>query len=388
MGFKIDKIDFKCYNGFVKMTKKILKNLKYFLVPHEGNKHRPLSLRPKSLRAYAYFLITVKVLVTLLLTSFYPSPAFLSLEIQDKIIQLINQARQEKTLASLEVSNILNLAAQAKAQDMIDQDYFSHTSPDGSKSWNWINRDKYHYTAFGENLAMDFTSAETAHSALMGSPTHAKNIINSKYEDVGIGVAYGEMNGRETIVLVQFFGRETSLLSASTVSVPAVKIVKEVKESVLETQELENQRTKEPKNIETEKQKEALVVEEQKEPAFAADLTPVATSVKGVEAATAGEEEIYIDKNLTTPEAVVVSVAETGEVKSFLNRIILYADWLLWGFMIFLIASLLINILVRVRIQHTNVIGQSLLVILVIATLLLFKTHFIEDVLGRVISLV
>lgn len=364
------------------MIKKVLKNLKHFLVPHKGNEHRPLVLRPKSLRAYAYFLITVKVLVTLLLCSFYPSPAFLSLEIQDKIIDLVNQTRQEKALSILEINNNLSLAAQAKAEDMIDRDYFAHTSPDGQRSWEWVSRDKYYYLAFGENLAMDFTSAQTAHVALMNSPSHAKNILNSKYADIGIGVASGEMQGRETIVLVQFFGKAKEAVAAAVTegSIRAVEEREVKSEPVLKTDPStrrlqQDQPTSSGSSRETVKAEEVIA----EEPASAPSL-PLGAS--------AGEEEIYIDRNLTDTSPIIVRVAETEQAKDFLNRIILYTDWLLWGFLIFLMASLLINVFVRIQIQSPVLIAQSYFVILVVLSLLLFKVHFIEEIIGRVISLV
>ena len=42
--------------------------------------------------------------------------------------------------------------------------------------------------------------------------------------------------------------------------------------------------------------------------------------------------------------------------------------------------ALLINILVEIKIQHPHVIAQSVLVIIITATALLFQTHFLEQV--------
>jgi len=42
----------------------------------------------------------------------------------------------------------------------------------------------------------------------LASPSHAKNILNRDFEDVGIGIAKGEINGRETIVVVMFLAKQ------------------------------------------------------------------------------------------------------------------------------------------------------------------------------------
>ena len=74
----------------------------------------------------------------------------------------------------------MSASALAKAEDMAINNYFAHYSPNGKKPWDWINRDNYAYLFVGENLAINFTSAEAVHEALMNSPTHRQNILNEK----------------------------------------------------------------------------------------------------------------------------------------------------------------------------------------------------------------
>ncbi len=93
-----------------------------------------------------------------------------------------------------------------KAEDMLTNNYFSHTSPAGITPWKWIEDADYDYNYAGENLAMDFTSAEKMNDAWLTSPTHRANILNEKYKDIGVAVKEGVINGRATIVVVQMFG--------------------------------------------------------------------------------------------------------------------------------------------------------------------------------------
>ncbi len=40
----------------------------------------------------------------------------------------------------------------------------------------------------------------------MASPTHRENILHSEYEETGLAVVEGTMDGKETILVVQLFG--------------------------------------------------------------------------------------------------------------------------------------------------------------------------------------
>ena len=58
----------------------------------------------------------------------------------------------------------------------------------------------------GENLAKDFYDTEGLLKAWMNSPTHRENIINPKYQEIGIGVVNGILGGVKTTLVVQHFG--------------------------------------------------------------------------------------------------------------------------------------------------------------------------------------
>ena len=89
---------------------------------------------------------------------------------------------------------------------MIKNDYFAHTSPAGINPWFWYEKDGYDYKYAGENLAINFLKAEDQHKAWMASPTHRKNILNDKYQEIGVAVDAGKINGQMAIIAVQEFG--------------------------------------------------------------------------------------------------------------------------------------------------------------------------------------
>ena len=99
-------------------------------------------------------------------------------------------------------------AAEEKAQDMIDNNYFAHISPQGKSPWDWINKNNYNYRYAGENLAIGFANAKEQQQAWMDSPTHKKNILNKNYDETGVAVKQGVIDGHEAIVVVQMFGKQ------------------------------------------------------------------------------------------------------------------------------------------------------------------------------------
>ncbi len=89
---------------------------------------------------------------------------------------------------------------------MAENEYFAHTSPEGVTPWYWFEKVGYDYNFAGENLAVNFTEAERVDQAWMDSPSHRRNIINERFEDIGIATAEGRYRGRRAYFVVQLFG--------------------------------------------------------------------------------------------------------------------------------------------------------------------------------------
>jgi hypothetical protein len=89
---------------------------------------------------------------------------------------------------------------------MLARQYFAHNTPDGATPWTFIKATGYSYITAGENLAIDFSEAESVQSAWMNSPGHRANILNSNFKEIGIGIAKGKFDGHDTTIVVQMFG--------------------------------------------------------------------------------------------------------------------------------------------------------------------------------------
>lgn len=117
-----------------------------------------------------------------------------------RTIELTNQNRTSPVVED----KLLDKAAQAKADDMAVHGYFSHIY-NGKRAWDFMRESKYDYYIAGENLAIDFSSSEALVQAWMNSPTHKANIVNPRFNRIGIGIAEGEYQGHRTKFVVEFF---------------------------------------------------------------------------------------------------------------------------------------------------------------------------------------
>jgi uncharacterized protein YkwD len=136
----------------------------------------------------------------------------------DSVVKLVNKARSSADVAQLKVNDLLQKAAEKKAQDMIDNDYFAHVSPQGKTPWDFIDKAGYNYLYAGENLAINYTDAEQQQQAWMDSPLHRKNILNPQYQEIGVAVKNGKINGQMTTITVQEFGAKMPKIIANPVA--------------------------------------------------------------------------------------------------------------------------------------------------------------------------
>lgn len=125
---------------------------------------------------------------------------------QKRLIELTNIERQKKGLSAVLENAALDRAAALKAQNMFAENYWAHFAPSGKSPWDFILGSGYKFTYAGENLAKNFTASDDVVKAWMASPTHRDNLLNPKYQDIGIAVEEGVLNGQKTILVVQEFG--------------------------------------------------------------------------------------------------------------------------------------------------------------------------------------
>jgi uncharacterized protein YkwD len=139
---------------------------------------------------------------------------------QQKLIELTNAERQKLGLGTLSENSSLNSAAAAKAANMFQENYWAHYSPSGKDPWGFMKSAGYKFSVAGENLAKNFQNSDDVVVAWMASPTHRENIVNNKYQEIGIAVVNGVLNGEETTLVVQMFGTPAPGFATASVSAP------------------------------------------------------------------------------------------------------------------------------------------------------------------------
>ncbi|MCK5416383.1 CAP domain-containing protein [Candidatus Parcubacteria bacterium] len=386
-----------------------------YFIPSEINGHKPKILRTKSLIIIAIILVVIKITVAGYLFFICPNQAKMSELITKNILELINVDRKNNGISELTNNSVLNGAALDKAKDMIEKDYFAHKSPDGRMSWNFINRVEYPYLFVGENLAMNFTSAQTAHGALMLSETHKKNILNAKYSDIGLAILTGVINEKKTNILVQIFGNANSVKPAtvlvvndqeikkpvailkdkiiekeipaqdSEVKVKPISITKEEIEKVEETKETES--INKENNVKNAEKIENMTEIERMKKILAQNLkNDIIKKEIPIPVLSTKINNTNIDfsgMNTDLNEVKAFSIETKKEVTKA-TSIIKISHYIFYIALILITISLLINIVVKFGVQHKLLITESILAIVFIISLIHVKTSFLEYVLEKV----
>jgi hypothetical protein len=130
-----------------------------------------------------------------------------------QLLQETNKDRQSHDINDLRLNSQLSAAAQAKAQSMVSQNYWSHVSPDGKQPWAYVQQQGYQYQAVGENLAYGFANPDDVIAGWLNSPEHRANLLDPAYTNVGFGVVQAANylgKGPETVV-VAMYGRPAEI---------------------------------------------------------------------------------------------------------------------------------------------------------------------------------
>ena len=190
--------------------------MKKFFIPNKENSYKPYLLRKIALVVYTAILLFVNTFGGLL-----GIPQAMASSISPaNIIQLTNQQRTASGLNTLTSNAKLAAAAQAKANNMFELQYWDHYGPTGETPWMFISQAGYTYVYAGENLAKGFRTAEGVHEAWMASPTHRENIMSVNYKEIGVAVVEGTLLGKETVLVVQMFGNQTNQIYKPTIPAP------------------------------------------------------------------------------------------------------------------------------------------------------------------------
>lgn len=120
------------------------------------------------------------------------------------VLNLINQKRKANGLSPLTADKALVRVAQAKSDDMVKNNYFSHTSPNFGDPFKMMQGFGITYKNAGENIAGN-SNLNTAVENWLKSEQHRKNILSTSYNYIGIGVT--KSNDYGYIIVAMFIGK-------------------------------------------------------------------------------------------------------------------------------------------------------------------------------------
>jgi len=283
------------------------------------------------------------------------------------LIDLANNDRDQNNVSPLMINPELTLAAQMKANDMVANMYFAHTSPAGITPWYWFSKAKYSFLYAGENLAVDFSESADVNNAWMNSPLHRDNILNDKFTEIGIATAEGVYKGEKTTFVVQMFGSPiaasgtTSTSSGRTVQIAKLIAVQNVSPNV----------AGESANTETN------LIPLYTSPDFVAvkNDSPLAQATETQNGTDTLKEQatVPLQSSEATPRYTTFwqrIIASPGETVGMLYRILFFAVFI----------ALFLMVIIKFRKQHyKNILYGVLLLLFIFAFILLLNSNLLSS---------
>lgn len=104
------------------------------------------------------------------------------------LLDATNEQRQAAGSKDLSLSQRLSDAAQKKAEDMNNRNYWSHQTPEGEEPWRFISQTGYSFQSAGENLAYGFSTNQDVINGWLQSPAHRANLLSRHFSEVGFGI--------------------------------------------------------------------------------------------------------------------------------------------------------------------------------------------------------
>ena len=304
----------------------MLRWLKNYFIPHKDNDYRPGSLKSRSILFIGTIVLVIEILFLFQALIIIPRVNLAGLILSNVLIDETNGNRTADTMPSLKVSPLLEVAAQQKADDMAKNGYFAHTSPSGITPWYWFQKAGYKFAYAGENLAINFSDSKDIINAWMNSPLHRENILNSHFTEIGIGIARGMYQGQEAVFVAQLFGEPLSALAYQPPkTAPMPVVLTEASASLPSAQS-------------------------------------IFVAVKGVEEVGGN---LAAKGNKVEPQSNVVQA-----VASMPRTATNYLFFVIGAFML---ASFLLNILIKIDVQHKDLILNGFLLMFVLVGLVLFN---------------
>jgi uncharacterized protein YkwD len=138
-----------------------------------------------------------------------PAPQVALTNNESYLLKAINDQRAAAGLPAVQINSALTDLSRSRSNDMATRNYFSHTTPEGSKFLDMLNSRGIPYKFAGEILARnnypDDQATPTAMDSYLNSAPHKAIIMDGRYTQVGIGYARSDEDSMHyfTVIFVQ-----------------------------------------------------------------------------------------------------------------------------------------------------------------------------------------
>ncbi len=332
---------------------KVKQTLKKYFIPHEGNDHKPHFFREEAIAVLLIIVLAV-FSVSVLTKLTIQKTGFGAAIITSVVYDLTNEARVQNNENKLAFNDTLTKAATLKANDMLANGYFAHTSPTGITPWHWFDVVGYKFFYAGENLAIDYTESADVQNAWLASPGHRANILNTKFTEIGIATITGPYQGRTATFVVETFGTPAQVAVAPVkTALPTKKITTVTKIAQAPTKNVLSASAATP--VKTLSSDQNFIAVQNTDPKIA----PASPDNSNI---TTAPHASWFSKLLLNPSAGMV------RIYTILGIVIFIGLWLM--------------ILVEVRHQHPRNIVYGILILVLMAALYILYQEIFSGGLG------
>jgi uncharacterized protein YkwD len=149
-----------------------------------------------------------------------------------ELFKLVNKDRAKQKLPALEWNDQLAQAAQAHVPWMAREKTLSHQFPAEPGLSERVSATELHFDAVAENVAQVNNTkdakrdAEQANQTLMNSPPHRANILNGKYNSIGIAI----LRADENVWIVEDFAHSFAQLAVTDVESRAEQAINRLRQ--------------------------------------------------------------------------------------------------------------------------------------------------------------
>ncbi|MHB8875514.1 MAG: CAP domain-containing protein, partial [Myxococcaceae bacterium] len=105
-------------------------------------------------------------------------------------------------LPKVEADEALDAVAQAYSDQLAAENFFAHVAPDGADLRARLTRAGYRYQSAGENLGLA-VGPLAAHFGIEHSPGHRKNLLDSGFTRIGVGVTFKRLEDRTQVLVTE-----------------------------------------------------------------------------------------------------------------------------------------------------------------------------------------